>query len=87
MQVVSDSFSESKEDSTDNSLCEFIRENSNALTILDVGEVEYVLDYLDPGSSVDIGSQSFGQVLQALLQMSRNDNKKHEIFARGDELY
>ena len=74
------SFSDSKEE--EDSECEFIRENSNALAILDVGVVEYVLDHLDPG--IATGSQSFRQVLSALLHMAQDDNRKREIFARGE---
>ena len=81
--TVCESFSESKEESTDDSECEFLRENSNALEILDIGVVEYVLDHLDPGSTTCTGSQPFRQALEALLHMAKDDNRKREVFSRG----
>ena len=81
--TVCESFSESKEESADDSECEFLRENSNALEILDIGVVEYVLDHLDPGSTACTGSQPFRQALEALLHVAKDDNRKREVFSRG----
>ena len=66
-----------------------LAEQLNMLTILDMGQVEFVLDQLtnltaEGDNACDDVTRV--EVLQALTELARNEGCRREIMARGEEI-
>ena len=71
-------------------LTDVLAEQLNALTILDMGRVEFVLHQLTSLTSEGdncCGDLSRLKVLQALTELADNDGGRREIMARGEKLF
>nr|KAG5693671.1 hypothetical protein BaRGS_017401 [Batillaria attramentaria] len=68
---------------------ELLEENTNALAILGIGEVEFLLDQLQVDNTAHAQrttaqpQHTTKRALHALAELARNDNCRREIFARG----
>ncbi|KAK7479114.1 hypothetical protein BaRGS_00029632 [Batillaria attramentaria] len=70
-------------------VAELLEENTNALAILGMGEVEFLLDQLQVDNTAHAQrttaqpQHTTKHALHALAELARNDNCRREIFARG----